>query len=73
MQKFIKKTLAGEKLDEADITLYHSGERILHTQASPLLDSVEKRIGMLVVLNDVTQLRSLENIRKDFAANVSMK
>jgi phosphate transport system substrate-binding protein len=29
------------------------------------------RIGVLIVLNDVTRLRRLENIRKDFVANVS--
>src|SRR5207237_5612262 len=28
-------------------------------------------IGVLVVLNDVTQLRRLENIRRDFVSNVS--
>ena len=35
------------------------------------MDADNKQIGILVVLNDVTQLRRLENMRRDFAANVS--
>jgi len=33
--------------------------------------AAEGRIGTLLVLNDVTQLRRLETVRKDFVANVS--
>jgi len=36
-----------------------------------LMDAGKKQIGTLVVINDVTQLRRLENMRKDFVANVS--
>lgn len=35
------------------------------------MDAGREHIGTLVIINDVTQLRRLENIRKDFVANVS--
>jgi len=51
--------------------LYQNGERILNLKSSPLLDAGKDQIGTLVVINDVTQLRRLEDMRKDFVANVS--
>jgi two-component system phosphate regulon sensor histidine kinase PhoR len=40
-------------------------------QSSPLLDANKEHIGTLVVFNDVTHFRRLENMRRDFVANVS--
>ena len=71
LQKFLTRALTSEDYLEDDITLFQKGEQILHAHSAPLLDSSDRRRGILVVLNDVTQLRKLENIRKDFAANVS--
>jgi two-component system phosphate regulon sensor histidine kinase PhoR len=51
--------------------LYQNGEKILNLKSSPLLDAGKDQIGTLVVINDATQLRRLENMRKDFVANVS--
>lgn len=44
---------------------------IINVRSSVLRNSNNLRIGTLVVLNDVTHIRMLENIRKDFVANVS--
>jgi len=71
LQKFINKALSGKENLEQDITLYQRGERILYVHNTPLQDPDGQRSGILVVLNDVTHLRKLENMRKDFAANVS--
>lgn len=71
LQKFLTRALTSEDNLEDDITLFQKGEQILYAHSAPLLDSSDRRRGILVVLNDVTQLRKLENIRKDFAANVS--
>ncbi|MDY7001541.1 MAG: ATP-binding protein, partial [Thermodesulfobacteriota bacterium] len=46
-------------------------ERFLHGHGTTLKDAKGERIGALIVLNDVTRLRKLENIRRDFVANVS--
>ena len=71
LQKFINNALSSKDNLEEDITLYQRGERILYVHNTPLEDPDGQRSGILVVLNDVTHLRKLENIRKDFAANVS--
>lgn len=73
LQRFVKKALSSEKPVEDDIVLYQNGERILHAHSAPLRDAGAKEdyIGTLLVLNDVTKLRHLENIRRDFVANVS--
>ena len=71
LQQFIHDAVSGGESHEDDIVLYQNGEKILNLKGSPLLDAGTKQIGTLVVINDVTQLRRLENMRKDFVANVS--
>ncbi len=45
------------------------GERVLSVQVTPLVG--EPAAGAVVVLHDTTELRRLENLRRDFVANVS--
>jgi two-component system phosphate regulon sensor histidine kinase PhoR len=71
LQKFVDRALSSKENLEEDITLYQRGERILNIHNTPLEDAAGQRRGILVVMNDVTHLRKLENIRKDFAGNVS--
>lgn len=56
---------------QADITYQGWEERVLEVQCTPLLDGDGGPMGTLLVLHDVTHLRRLEEMRKDFAANVS--
>lgn len=46
-------------------------DRTVQAVGSPLVKSDKTRAGVVVVLNDITQTRRLENMRKDFVANVS--
>ena len=69
--QLIKKTRASARPIAGDIILYQNGERILHAHTTMIRDTHDKLIGTLVVMNDVTRLRRLENMRRDFAANVS--
>ena len=71
LQHFVRHSIRSNVPKEDDISLYHNGEKTLHLQSSPLLDANKDRIGTLVVFNDVTQLRRLEDMRRDFVANVS--
>jgi two-component system phosphate regulon sensor histidine kinase PhoR len=71
LQQFVTQALSSTDNLEGDITLYHEDERIIYLHSTPLRDSNSDQIGVLVVMNDVTQVRRLENIRRDFAANVS--
>lgn len=63
--------------DEIDAIVadHHHPEhrRIIHIRAtsSPLLNDRSRRVGTIILLSDVTQLRKLESMRSDFAANVS--
>lgn len=45
--------------------------RIIEAQSAILRDAAGRRMGAVLVLHDVTQLRRLESIRQDFVANVS--
>ncbi len=57
--------------DEIELALPEGEKRILHAQGSVLHDAHDKPIGALVVLHDVTRIRRLETVRRDFVANVS--
>jgi len=69
--RFVQLALMDEKPHEVDIFFYLGGESIFNTRCSPLINARGDRIGILIVLNDVTRIKHLENMRRDFAANVS--
>jgi two-component system phosphate regulon sensor histidine kinase PhoR len=71
MQQFIRRSLSSKSATEQDITVFQNEERVIDVIGSPLLDKNQHQIGALVVFHDVTQLRRLENMRRDFVANVS--
>lgn len=47
------------------------GDRHLQAHGTVLKDAEEQPAGALIVLSDLTELRRLENMRRDFVANVS--
>jgi two-component system phosphate regulon sensor histidine kinase PhoR len=71
LQDFIAETLAGRGRVEGEITIRDRGEQFLQAHGSVLTDAAGHAIGGLLVLNDVTRLRKLEKIRRDFVANAS--
>jgi len=70
-QSLMTQSLSSGESLESDILHYNDGERIFNVHCTPLLYTMQKRIGGLLVISDVTQLRRLENMRRDFAASVS--
>ncbi|HEX4632541.1 MAG TPA: ATP-binding protein, partial [Gemmatimonadales bacterium] len=60
---FVREILAGREVDERELTV---GGRVLLGTGRMLPDG-----GTLFVLRDVTALRRLETVRRDFVANVS--
>ena len=70
-QQLFEESLQGGATTETDISLYLPEEVIIFTRCAPLRDADDAQIGVLVVMHDVTPLRRLENMRRDFAANVS--
>ncbi len=71
LQRLIADTLAAGKPVETEITVYGAEERFLQVNGAALTDADGKKLGALVVLNDVTRLKRLETVRRDFVANVS--
>ena len=71
--RLIKDTLSQDEQIEKTI-VFHLGkkdERILQVHGAQLFDAKKNRIGAMVVINDVTRLLRLENLRRDFVTNVS--
>lgn len=71
LHRFVRRALSEEGPTEGEVTLYLEGECILSAHSSPLCDAQGHRLGTLIVFHDITRLRQLENMRRDFAANVS--
>lgn len=69
--EFVTKTLSSSEPVVDDIMLYLGTERFLQAHGTILRDLKGQSIGALIVLDDVTRLKLLENIRRDFVANVS--
>ncbi len=71
LQKFLMATLAGGDATESDIVLHGREERHLQLRGAALADQDGRKMGALLVLNDITRVRRLETMRQDFVANVS--
>lgn len=71
IQAFIKRVLAGGPSVSEDDELPFPPERTLQAHGTLLRDAGNRSIGALIVLTDVTRLKTLENVRRDFVANVS--
>jgi two-component system phosphate regulon sensor histidine kinase PhoR len=73
LQHVVAQTLGGHRPVEADIVLRVGAEE-RNLQANGTLlhgDDGGDDVGAVVVLNDVTRLKRLEAVRRDFVANVS--
>ncbi len=71
LQRLLTDAMSKAEPTMGEIVLRGDEERFLQVTATALRDAAGRDLGMLVVLNDITQLRRLENIRRDFVANVS--
>jgi two-component system phosphate regulon sensor histidine kinase PhoR len=69
--RFIDLLHASGAGSEQDIVLHVEPERHLQVTGTPLRTRDGASFGLLVVINDVTRLRRLETVRRDFVANVS--
>lgn len=71
VSEFMARMLAGAGPLEDEFESPGRGGRIVQASGSVLRDARGDAIGAVVVLNDVTRLRRLERVRRDFVANVS--
>lgn len=72
LQQHISRTLALRQSVVDEIVLQgEGGDRYLQTNVVLLGNGAGESVGVLVVMNDVTKIRRLESVRRDFVANVS--
>jgi len=71
LQTFIQKALATHEPVEDDIVIERGGRIILNIHSTALYDTNDNRMGTLIIFHDITRIRLLETMHKDFAANVS--
>lgn len=71
LSEVLAETLRGEQPVHRSIRLAGHNDRILDLHASPLDAGGGVLAGAVMVLDDVTQLRRLETMRRDFFGNVS--
>ena len=71
LQRLLTDAMSKAEPTAGEIVLRGDAERFLQGTATALRNAAGRDLGMLVVLNDITQIRRLENIRRDFVANVS--
>jgi two-component system phosphate regulon sensor histidine kinase PhoR len=69
--RFLSDTFAGTAPKTMEFNPVRDEPVILQGMTERLTDAEGRFRGLLLILNDVTQLRRLESLRSDFAANVS--
>ncbi|MCP4024388.1 MAG: cell wall metabolism sensor histidine kinase WalK [Desulfobacteraceae bacterium] len=71
LQQFIQKALATHEPVEDDIVMTGDDDLIINIHSTTLYETGNKRMGTLIIFHDITRIRRLESMHKDFAANVS--
>ncbi|MBN2135288.1 MAG: PAS domain-containing protein, partial [Acidobacteria bacterium] len=68
---FVNETLQKEGNIQKELSFNENGIKYVQAHGTSLTDTSGEHLGALIVLNDITRLQQLENIRRDFVANVS--
>jgi two-component system phosphate regulon sensor histidine kinase PhoR len=71
LQEFAAQALSASEPVEGEMIVAGDQELYLQAHGTSLRDAQGRKIGAVVVLNDVTRLRGLERMRREFVANVS--
>ncbi len=66
--RLIDNCLLSDMQEEGVITL---NEKHIQLRCTRLHDTTDRKIGTLIIVNDITRLKKLETMRSDFVANVS--
>ena len=69
--ELFQEVLVTGESKNAEITMEQNGEHLLMVHASPIKRGESDVLGVVAVLEDVTELRRLERLRTEFVANVS--
>jgi two-component system phosphate regulon sensor histidine kinase PhoR len=67
----LERSLRERSAETREIRLRGARGRVLRVHAAPILGEAERLAGGVLVLQDLTETRRLEEMRRDFVANVS--
>lgn len=70
LDKILGLTLQSGQAQQSELSILVPVQKIFQVYASPLTNE-DKTIGAVLVLHDITELKHLENVRKEFISNVS--
>lgn len=71
LNKFLRQVLESLEPKIAEIKLFKPDPIYLEAHGSRLRNANGDLLGAVIVLNDVTRLKNLENLRRDFVGNVT--
>ncbi len=71
LQQLVRESLQSDRPTEGDVAFPDEGGRFFHVHGASLADPQAERAGAVIVLSDMTRIHRLENLRRDFVANVS--
>ena len=71
LNQFVIRSLSSSSPIEEELTVIGNPDRVLQAHGTQISDPQGKPAGALIVLNDISRLKNIDQIRKDFVANVS--
>ena len=71
LQQFVAQAVASDEPVEGEVVWRGESDRFMQARGSSLQGSSGLKVGALIVLNDITRIKRLENMRRDFVANAS--
>jgi two-component system phosphate regulon sensor histidine kinase PhoR len=71
LHELVETTAASSEKTEKEIILSSEPQQHVQIHGTALLDAAGARAGIVLVLTDITRVKKLEEIRRDFVANVS--
>ncbi|MBS6185221.1 MAG: HAMP domain-containing protein [Clostridium celatum] len=58
-------------INTKEIKLFHPIEREIRVKKAPIISGTKNQIGIVIAIQDITDIKRLENMRSEFVANVS--
>ena len=59
------------EIDSREIKLFHPIEREIRVKKAPIISGTKNQMGIVITVQDITDIKRLENMRSEFVANVS--
>ncbi len=68
---YIREALEKDLIDEQEVKLFDKKKHTLRLRGSPLKRGNKEKTGVVIVINDITEIVLAEKQRRDFVTNVS--